>query len=335
MPKDTTRPRQRDDMDIVRMIAPGPQLRAADDGTKSYGSMPTMVGHFTRFDEWTEIDSYWEGRFLERIAKGAAKKTIKERGDKIRSLFQHGRDPQIGSKPLGVFDVLREDDEGVYYEVPLFDTSYNRDLIPGLESGAYGASFRFRSVVEEWNDEPGASEHNPDGIPERTIKELQLFEGGPVTFPAYDSATAGIRSLTDHFVFADMTHDVERLKEMAAFVDRISERAAAHDDEPDDEARAKVDAADSELRAAFETGDPDAIVAAANVLKEARAALHDTTSTAETKDAAGAAPHGDEHARSTDGAGERTHARRERRGTRNQPRWGLSRRSEPWRIQSQ
>jgi hypothetical protein len=31
-------------------------------------------------------------------------------------------------------------------------------------------------------------------LPERTIKELRLFEFGPVTFPAYQSATAGVRS---------------------------------------------------------------------------------------------------------------------------------------------
>jgi hypothetical protein len=37
-------------------------------------------------------------------------------------------------------------------------------------------------------------------MPERTIREVQLFEFGPVVFPAYPAATAGMRSLTDHYL---------------------------------------------------------------------------------------------------------------------------------------
>jgi phage head maturation protease len=71
-------------------------------------------------------------------------------------LFQHGSDPQIGDKPLGPIDQLREDDTGAYYEVPLLEASYVRDnVLPGLKAGLYGASFRFRVVREEINDDPG------------------------------------------------------------------------------------------------------------------------------------------------------------------------------------
>jgi len=41
--------------------------------------------------------------------------------------------------------------------------------------------------------------HNPDAIPERTILQTQVFEFGPVTFPAYEGASAGVRSLTDWY----------------------------------------------------------------------------------------------------------------------------------------
>jgi HK97 family phage major capsid protein/HK97 family phage prohead protease len=141
----------------------------------------------------------FEGRFLERISPGAFRKTINENRDKIRVLFQHGRDPQIGDKPLGPIGELREDDKGVYYEVPLLDTSYNRDLIPGLREGLYGASFRFSVLKEELVSEPKRSAYNPDGLPERTLTEVKLSEFGPVTFPAYSGATAGVRSATDWF----------------------------------------------------------------------------------------------------------------------------------------
>jgi Caudovirus prohead serine protease len=117
----------------------------------------------------------------------------------MRVLFDHGFDPQIGNKVLGPIDVLREEEYGPYGEVPLFDTSYNRDLLPGLREGVYGASFRFRVQEERWDDEPAASDHNPKGIPERTILRAWVGEFGPVTFPANPAATAGMRSLTDHY----------------------------------------------------------------------------------------------------------------------------------------
>jgi hypothetical protein len=180
---------------LVRAYRPGVELRAAADGA----SMPTLFGHFAVFNHWTEIDSVFEGRFLERIAPGAFSKTFAENRDQMRCLFQHGRDPVVGDKPLGPFQELREDSVGAYYEVPMLDTSYNRDLIPGLEADQYGASFRFRVMKDEWVDEPPRSDHNPGRIPERTLLEVRTFEAGPVTFPAYAGATAGLRSLTDFF----------------------------------------------------------------------------------------------------------------------------------------
>lgn len=181
--------------DLFRAIRPGLELRS-DAGD----AMPTLTGRFAVFNQWTEIDSVFEGRFMERIAPGAFKKTFRENGSSIRTLFQHGHDPQIGDKVLGMPSVLREDEVGAYYEVPLLDTSYNRDILPGLEAGAYGASFRFRVMKEAIEQAPERTDGNPEGIPERTIQEAQVMEFGPVTFPAYDGATAGVRSLTDRYL---------------------------------------------------------------------------------------------------------------------------------------
>lgn len=173
-----------------------------------------LVGHFAVFNRWTKIDSWFEGTFMERIAPGAFKKTFKERADKIRVLFQHGRDPQIGDKPLGVIKSLEEDDQGTAYDVEMFDTNYNRELLPGLEAKQYGASFRMQVLHDELDKEPEPSEDNPEGIPERTIKEIRLYEFGPVTFPAYDDATAGIRSLTDDMVEWAIKKNPDRVAEL-------------------------------------------------------------------------------------------------------------------------
>ena len=173
----------------VRAIDEAPELRAVDGGD-------TMAGHFARFDEWAEISSSYEGRFMESIRPGAFAKTIRERRDSIRVLFNHGSDPSVGDKVLGSVIDLEEDGIGARYAVSLFDTSYTRDLVPGLRAGVYGASFRFTPMRDEWDSEPARSDHNPEGLPERTIVEAKVAEFGPVTWPAYEGATAGVRSVS-------------------------------------------------------------------------------------------------------------------------------------------
>lgn len=165
----------------------------------------TLTGHFAVFNEWTKIDSVYEGRFLERIAPGAFAKTFGENRSAVKVLFNHGNDPTMGDQILGSIENLEEDERGARYDVPLFD-GIPPLIMGGLRNKAYGASFRFRVIPgkDEWNDHPERSEANPDALPERTVREVQLFEFGPVTFPAYANATAGVRSvsLTDQYLRA-------------------------------------------------------------------------------------------------------------------------------------
>lgn len=193
-------------IDVVRGLAVRPEIRAVD------GSLGTLVLRFSTFDTWYPVSSMWEGDFLERTKRGAFRQTIREDGAGVRALFDHGFDPQIGNKVLGPIEGLREDADSPVGEVPLFDTSYNRDLLPGLKAGVYGSSFRFRVLEESWNDEPDPSEYNPRAVPERTILRVKLMEFGPVTFPANPAATAemnsaGVRSLTDQFYERLKTRD--------------------------------------------------------------------------------------------------------------------------------
>jgi HK97 family phage prohead protease len=180
--------------------ASAPAIRASSPSAGGGAGAPTMFGHFAAFNQWTEINSTFEGNFMERIAPGSFSKTLAHDRNGLRVLFQHGWDPSIGDKVLGIPTLLREDDLGAAYEVPLLDTSYNRDLIPGLRAGAYGASFRFKVIRENLDNTAPASSYNPKALPERTITEAKVMEFGPVTFPAYEGATAGIRSLTDLFL---------------------------------------------------------------------------------------------------------------------------------------
>lgn len=204
--------------------APRPELRAADDGS----GPRKLVVNFSRASEWTEINSIFEGRFMEQIAPRSFDKTFSEQRDQIRAIAQHGRDPIAGDKPLGTITDLREDKDGAWGEVDLFDADYVRQFIPGLEAGQYGASFAFRVTREDVNQDPGPSDHNPAGIPERTIREVSLREFGPVTWGAYPNATSAVRSLTDEILTG---RDPERLRALLDKLERGDDEEPSTDDE--------------------------------------------------------------------------------------------------------
>jgi HK97 family phage prohead protease len=209
-------------------FTPADELRDAGTDLED-GHLGLLRVLFSPVNEWTRITSMWEGDFMERFAPGAWRKTIREQRDRIRSLFQHGMDPQVGDKPLGPITLLEENDRGGYGEVPLLDTSYNRDLLPGLKAGLYGASHRFSVLREEVIDQPEPSDGNPHGLPERTVKEARLMEFGPVTFPAYAGATAGVRSLTDDFLMRCFERDPVKLRTMFARATVLGARMDSED----------------------------------------------------------------------------------------------------------
>lgn len=148
----------------------------------------TLTGHGAVFNEWTTIDS-WEGRFKERIAPGAFRKTLLENGSRVRLQFDHGQHPLIGSLPIGAIRKLKEDGHGLYVEARLADNWLVQPVREAIENGSIdGMSFRFTVEKESWA--------NLDSdLPERTITEVRLMELGPVVWPAYDSTDVGVRSL--------------------------------------------------------------------------------------------------------------------------------------------
>lgn len=176
----------------------GVEIRRDTDGRAEAVTVP-----FAHFDRWNEIYDPWEGRFLERLDRGAFADTF-DNGRQV-ALFQHGRDPQIGGKPLGPIVDKRETDVSPVVEFAPLRAQYALDIVEGVEAGVYGASYGFRVakdangvVAETWDHKPERSDHNPDGIPERTIHRSDVSEVSIVTFPA-DPETVGlatVRSLT-------------------------------------------------------------------------------------------------------------------------------------------
>ena len=175
---------------------------------------PVLRGYLGDFEEWTTVDNRTEGQFIERILPGAFKRTFEHNRARLRAVYDHGLDPRFGRAPLGPLTRLEEGERGAEYEVELLDTTYNRDLIPGIRAGLYGSSYRFRPVKMDRVKYPPASDHNPDRWEERSVRELEMVELGPTPFPVYASTFAGLRSLTDEYRARQLGIDPEQLPDL-------------------------------------------------------------------------------------------------------------------------
>lgn len=187
--------RDRSGFDVVRYAEPG-IVRAADVAQADPDLEGVLHGHFSAFNRWYEIDSPWEGRFMERIAPGTFEQTFAE--DVQRCWFEHGYSTILDRSSLGSIQALREDEIGAYYEVRLFE-GLPRFFVEGLAAGEYGASFRMRITGESVVKDPEPSEDNPLGLDEVTITQVRCPEFGPVSIGASPFATANLRCGTDQF----------------------------------------------------------------------------------------------------------------------------------------
>ena len=191
-------------------------------GEESESDGLTLEGYAAVFDSPTRINS-WEGIFDEQIARGAFKKSLKERTPVLQ--FDHGRHPMVGSIPLGSFENLREDEQGLFVTARLHDNWLVQPVRDAIKSEAVdGMSFRFQVVKDEWRDSTGKLVKPDDvqrllwssdpgdetSILKRTLREVRLHELGPVVFPAYADTSVSVRSreivtlLTDPQVRAEL-----------------------------------------------------------------------------------------------------------------------------------
>lgn len=211
-------------------------IRADDDGADGL----TLEGYAAVFDTPTRIDS-WEGEFDEQIARGAFRKSLRERTPRLQ--FDHGRHPVVGSIPIGVFTELGEDERGLHVVARLTDNWLVQPVRDAIRDGGIdGMSFRFSVVREEWRDVDGKLikaeelarllwEPGDRGPLQRTLKEVKIAEAGPVVWPAYEATTVGVRA-------RDMATAIRSDEELR----RQVQRALALDTDPGE------DVADPELR---------------------------------------------------------------------------------------
>lgn len=210
------------DIDEARLDAPRDNLiRKVEFRAEPSPDGLTLEGYGAVFNSDTVIDS-WEGQFVERIMPGAFAKTISERMPVLQ--FDHGSHPLIGSIPLGTITSIREDDHGLKVKARLSDNWLVEPVRDAIREGAIsGMSFRFQVVQDEWSRVRAAD------MPTRTIKEVKLYEVGPVVFPAYDTTSVGVRSRA---VLTALTDPEVRHEIVAALLAGTDIESAADSDEP-------------------------------------------------------------------------------------------------------
>lgn len=160
---------------------------------------PKMIGHAAVFNEETNI----AGMFIERVAPGAFKKSIKE--DDVRALFNHDPNFVLGRNKAKTL-ILEEDERGLKIEISPPDTQVARDLTTLMKRGDISQmSFAFQVLRDEW-------EKGEDGKPDvRTLKKVRLFDVSPVTFPAYEGTDIAVRS-HDEWVKSNKSFNVSKLR---------------------------------------------------------------------------------------------------------------------------
>lgn len=237
--------------DLVREVSF--ELRADDGAEPDSLDGNTLVGYGAVFGSVVRINS-WEGLFDEEIQRGAFKKSLSERTPVMQ--FDHGHHPMVGSIPLGYFQQLREDANGLYVEAPLHDNWLVQPVRDAIKSKAIpGMSFRFSVVKDEWRTAAGevvededeiarliwaATEDAPSTILKRTLQEVKLYEVGPVVFPAYPETNCDMRTRSVLDALTDPQVRAEVARALAGTPSEPSEaegasgegRAATPDDEP-------------------------------------------------------------------------------------------------------
>jgi uncharacterized protein len=176
-------------------------LRRAFNGDmeiRSDGEGRTVCGIAVPYNVPTTIREFYD-EYTEEFQRGAFSRTIAERGDRVKFLYQHDT-----SAPIGRATLLREDAAGLYAEFKVSKTARGDEVLELIRDGALDSfSVGFSPVSDETRDR---GKHIV-----RT--EVKLREVSAVTFPAYEGAVmSGLRSLED----ADVTRAIELANELRA-----------------------------------------------------------------------------------------------------------------------
>jgi HK97 family phage prohead protease len=167
----------------------GIQTKHLSISVKAVGDDGSFEGYGSIFGN---IDSYGD-----IVDKGAFTKTLAERGDKTKLLWQHD-----SSQPIGIFTSLSEDSNGLKLSGQLcLGVKQADEAYLLLKQGALnGMSIGYQTIQNTYNTQTGINH----------LTEVKLYEVSLVTFPANEEAmVTSVKS-----AFEELTQE-QRVKALA------------------------------------------------------------------------------------------------------------------------
>lgn len=148
---------------------------------------PTIAGIGSPYEKASRIQGFGED-WDEVVARGAWRNTISRDNVDIVSTFNHDVNHLLARTSNGTLN-LSESADGLVYEAAVNEDDPNAVGVHArvLRGDITGSSVWFRVVKDQW-EEP--TEDNGLEVAKRTILEAELFEVGPVVFPAFPQTTA-------------------------------------------------------------------------------------------------------------------------------------------------
>lgn len=164
----------------VRSLSEVVEQRAYDGELKAAVEGRTVEGYASVFNSMSED----LGGFREIILPGAFSNVL---DNDVRALYNHDSNYLLARTTSGTLE-LKEDDKGLYYRFEMPNTSYGNDMLELFRRGDLSqSSFGFTVEKDSWRMEEG--QHV------RYIERVgSLFDVSPVVYPAYASASSGLRS---------------------------------------------------------------------------------------------------------------------------------------------
>ncbi|PHD29928.1 HK97 family phage prohead protease [Bacillus wiedmannii] len=145
-----------------------------------------VSGYVNKTNQWSQVLGN-QKKFVERVLPGTFNKAI-QNGNEIHFLAEHENAKILSSTRNGSLN-LREDENGLYMEATISDTSWGRDYHTLIKDGIIqNMSFGMQVTGDTWNK-------RSDGIYERSISDLYLAEVSAVRNPAYVQSTIQARSI--------------------------------------------------------------------------------------------------------------------------------------------
>ncbi|HHP5633465.1 TPA: HK97 family phage prohead protease [Bacillus paranthracis] len=145
-----------------------------------------VSGYVNKTNQWSQTLGR-QKKFVERILPGAFRKAI-QNGNEIHFLAEHENAKILSSTRNGSLN-LREDENGLYMEATISDTSWGRDYHTLITDGIIkNMSFGMQVTEDKWDK-------RSDGVYERSISGLYLAEVSAVRNPAYVQSTIQARTI--------------------------------------------------------------------------------------------------------------------------------------------